>query len=228
VKSRFPKKKNKKIALIMLITVFLLITFSYYIVEKDIKPTIQAMSEIKARLTATRIISEAVSQKIMTDSFSNVLNIRTDNQGKITMVQSNTVEMNKLAFEISIAIQNQLKDIELSELKIPIGSVFGSQIFANTGPYINIDIKPAGSVNIDFKTEFDQAGINQTRFTVYLIVKAVVQIIVPLVSNSIEVSSHIPVVETIIVGDVPESYINVPSNNQNYLDLIPIKNPFDK
>lgn len=214
--------------MIMLIAIILSTTFSYYIVEKNIKPTIQAMSEIKARLIATRVISEAVSQKIMANTFNNILNIRTDNQGKITMVQSNTVEMNKLAFEISIAIQNQLKDIELSEIKIPIGSVLGSQIFANTGPYINIDIKPAGSVNIDFKTEFDQAGINQTRLTVYLIVKAAVQIIVPLASNSMEISSHIPVAETIIVGDVPESYINLPGNDQKYLDLVPIKNPFDK
>lgn len=228
MKGRFPKKKNKKMALALLITTILSITFSYYIVEKNIKPTIQAISEIKARLIATRVISEAVNQKIMTNSFNNVLNVRTDSQGKITMVQSNTVEMNKLAFEISSAIQNQLKDIDLSEIKIPIGSILGSQIFANTGPFINIDIKPAGSVNIDFKTEFDQAGINQTRLTVYLIVRTAVQIIVPLASNSIEISSHIPVVETIIVGDVPESYINLPGNNQDYLDLVPIKNPFDK
>ncbi len=221
MKSRFPKKRSKKIALIIFIAIILLSIFSYSIVETDIKPTMQAMSEIKARSIATRVISEAVSQKIMANAFNNVVTIRTDNQGKITMVQSNTAEMNKLAFEMSIMIQDQLKSAGLSEIKIPIGSIFGSQIFANTGPDININIKPAGSVNVDFKTEFDQAGINQTRFTVYLIVKTTVQIIVPLASNSIEVSSHIPVVETIIVGDVPENYINLPGNNQSHLDVVP-------
>jgi sporulation protein YunB len=90
------------------------------------------------------------------------------------------------------------------DLLIPISNIFGSLVFANSGPRISVNIQPAGTVNVDFYTDFEEAGINQTRLKIYLIVKTDVQIIAPLASNKIDVTTHIPVSETIIVSDVPK------------------------
>lgn len=215
----YSKRGRKK--LVIIITFLLTITiFFYSYIESNIRPKIIAMSEIKARLIATQAINDAVSKKIALNAFNNLVNIKTDNTGKITMVQANTVEMNRLAVETSIAIQKELEDIKTRGIKIPIGNVLGSQIFADFGPIININIQPAGSVNVDFITEFVEAGINQTRLKICLIVNTKVQIIIPFAGEKIDVSTHIPISETIIVGDVPESYINIPKDKSN--DLLKI------
>lgn len=226
MKYRFSKykRKFKFIYILFFLFIFFLI---YTSIEKNIKPTMIAMSEIKARQIATQVISDAVNQKIMNNTFSNLVDVKLDSTGKVTMVQANTVEMNKLAVATSIAIQDEIRGIGVNNLKIPISNILGSQVFSNIGPTIKINILPAGSVDVDFNTEFQEAGINQTRLTIYLIVKTQVQIVVPLASEKIEVSSHIPVSETIIVGEVPESYINVPKDNNDYMNFIPTKDPLN-
>lgn len=225
MKRRFGRRR-KKPPILLLAVLLLLLCYSYYVTEKNIKPTLLAMSEIKARLIATEAIAEAVNKKMESNSFNNLVEVKTDNNGKITMVQANTIQMNKLATETSLAIQDGIKDIATKGIKIPISNILGSQIFANMGPKINISIQPAGSVSVDFSTEFEEAGINQTRLKIYLIAKTNVQIVIPLASDQVDVVSHIPVSETIIVGDVPESYVNVPKDGIG--DYVPIGDPINK
>lgn len=226
MKRRFGKKykhKNKSLLLIAFLILAFLYLFNY--VERNIRPTVLAMSEIKARLIASQAISDAVNAQIASHDFDDIMFVKTDNSGKVTMVQANTVKMNKLASDTSLAIQEKIQDIAARGLSIPLANVFGSQIFASAGPKIRVEIQPAGSVNVDFYTDFEEAGINQTRLKIYLIVKTDVQIIVPLASNKVDVTAHIPVAETIIVGDVPESYITVPEDD--IPNFIPTKDPIN-
>ena len=75
-------------------------------------------------------------------------------------------------------------------------------------------------MNTDFSTEFENAGINQTRHRVYLKVSAQVRIVAPLSGSAIEVQTVVPITEMIIVGDVPDTYINV-ERIDDALELIP-------
>ncbi len=195
------KGGNKKFFFTMLVFAIMLI-YSYYILERNIKPTMLAMSEINARLIATQAINDAVSSQINDNTFNHLVDYKTDNNGRIALIQANTVQMNRLAADTSLRIQKKIQEIGPTALKIPISNIFGSQIFANTGPKISVNIQPAGTVNVDFFTDFEEAGINQTRLKIYLIVKTDVQILVPLASNKIDVTTHIPVSETIIVSSV--------------------------
>lgn len=204
MRRRFGQKSGKSKFFFTLAFFTILLIYSYYVVERNIKPTILAMSEINARLIATQAINEAVNNKISQNSFNNLIDYKTDNNGRISMIQANTVVMNKLAAETSLEIQKVIKGIGVTYLRIPISSILGSQIFANTGPRINVDIQPAGTVNVDFYTDFEEAGINQTRLKIYLIVKTDVQIVIPLATNKVDVTTHIPVSETIIVSGVSE------------------------
>lgn len=207
MRRKFGQKGGRKKFSISVILFAILLIYSYYIVERNIKPTIFAMSEINARLIATQAINEAVNNKIGNNSFNNLIDFETDNNGRISLIQANIVQMNKLAAETSMEILKEIKEIGTTDLKIPISSIFGSQVFANVGPKISVNIQPAGTVNVDFFTDFEEAGINQTRLKIYLTVKTDVQIIVPLARNKVDVTTHIPVSETIIVDGVSEEKI---------------------
>lgn len=172
------------------------------------------VTDAKARMIATQAINDAVKVKIKNDiNYEDLIFVKTDNQGRITMMQANTVLMNSIASDVALEVQQNMRQIVTNKIKVPIGNAFDSQLLAQYGPKINIDIEPQGTVTVDFGTEFKESGINQTIHKVYLIINTDVKIIVPLASDTINVTSTIPIAETVIVGDVPESYITVPAKD---------------
>lgn len=192
-------------------------------IDRNIKPTVLAMSEAKARVIATKAINDGIYEKLGESvDYEELINVLRDTNGNITMLQANTVKMNKLSSETALSIQEKIIDVGTRGISIPLGTAFGSQMLANMGPDINIKILPYGAVEADFVTEFENAGINQTRHKIYLKVTTAVRIVVPLTSEKISVTTHVPIAETIIVGNVPDSYVNVDEKDKMY-NLIPRK-----
>ena len=200
----FYRKRNraKKPFLILLTILACIIMFGYYILERNLKPTIIAMSENKARIIATQAINEAAYGKITHEDYKDLVSVMIDKDGKVTMLKIDPILMNQLAGETTMAIQEKLANINTENLRIPLVNVFNSQLFANTGPAINIRILPIGSVNVDYKPETETTGINMTRHNIYLYVRTNIRIIAPFIRNDIEVATHVPISETIIVSIV--------------------------
>jgi sporulation protein YunB len=200
----FYKRKSKvKGSFLVLLTIFTcIIIMLYFIAERNLKPTVIAMSENKARIIATQAINEAATRKITKADYKDLVSVMIDKDGKVTMLKIDPILMNKLAGETTLAIQDELANIETRSLKIPLANIFGSQLLANTGPSIDVWIQPIGSVKVDFKSAVEDAGINMTRHNVYLFVETNIRIIAPLIRNDVEVSTHVPISETIIVSIV--------------------------
>jgi len=219
VKNRFNKKGNF-IAFFSIIITILVISYGFIFVDKQIKPTVLAIAEIKAKEIASKAINESIHNKITDDiRYQDLYFIRTDGDGNITFMQANTIMMNKLASEVALTVQETIRTIKTSSIKVPLGNIFGSQLLAQYGPNIDINVTPIGRVNVDFFTEFEDSGINQTRHKIYLVVKAQVKTIVPFSSSTMMVESTVPIAETIIVGKVPENYINVPPDE--FMNVVP-------
>ena len=75
-------------------------------------------------------------------------------------------------------------------------------------------------MNTNFETEFETAGINQTRHKIFLTLRATISLIVPTGSQLVDVTSKVPIVESIIVGEVPQSFVDV-NDKDDMLNLIP-------
>ena len=65
----------------------------------------------------------------------------------------------------------------------------------------------------DFETEFEAQGINQTKYKVYIVLESSVRILQPFSDKNIKIRSKVLISEAVIVGDVPESYVNVPKED---------------
>ena len=194
--------------LIFIVSVFI---GSFIYVDNNLRPTITVLAETKAMELANRSINKAVGDIVKDKiNYSDLIYTKLDSQGKISMIQSNSVLMNQVASDVALEIQNELKQVKTTTSYIPIGTALKSPILAKYGPQLKVSIQPIGTVSVDFKTSFESAGINQTRHTIYLEVKTQVKVVIPLTTSTKEVKSQIPICETIIVGDVPESYVNVP------------------
>lgn len=195
-------------------------SFVFFYIDNKITPTVQAIGDLKAQEIITRAINESVSIVVKRDiKYEDLIVTKEDEEGNITFMQANTIMMNRVASNVALTIQDHLKQIQTAYENIPLGSVFGSQIIAHYGPKIKLEVKPLGMVDVNFGTEFQQSGINQTRHRIFLTINTKIRVIVPFSSNTIEVTNYMPIAESIIVGRVPSSYINVPK--EELLEVVP-------
>jgi sporulation protein YunB len=188
--------------------------YSVIFTEKIIKPNVAAIAEVKVKAMITQIVNDAVHEQFQSDAeVCELLTIKTDQEGNITYVESNTTAMNNLATELSQTVQNRSSWDDAVMLKVPVGSIVGSQILSQIGPAVNLKVLPIGMSRVNFKTEFESMGINQTKYKVFLELDSQARVLAPFSINNIEVQNTILVAEAIIVGEVPDSYINVPEES---------------
>jgi len=198
-------RRNLKTNITAFFITFVLVVFILFIIiERNISPTLLAIAEARARLIATEAINEAIKNKIANNvSYKDMITIHKNINGEVTLIQINAVEVNRIESETALYISQALRKITMGGIAIPLGQVTGSQILANFGPRIKVSIIPVGTVEVDISEAFEEAGINQTRHKIFLAIKTWVKIVVPMVSSNVQVSTHIPIAETIIVGNVP-------------------------
>lgn len=205
------KSKNMHIIILFLVILSLL---TYYYIEKNIKPTLKSICEVKAKVIATEIINDTVREELKNDILKEQILIPTfDNDGKINMIRTDALAMNTVSSNIANSVQKKIVSLSNQKFSIPLGSALDSQLLSNTGPILNFTILHQGSVLVDFVTEFDESGINQTRYKIYITVAVDMRIISPVTTSSITVNNNVLIAEIVIVGEVPESYMKFPINN---------------
>lgn len=210
---RFSVHKKKKLISPMLILFFLFLVISggFWTVEAHLKPTLLAIAETKAMSIATKSINDVINEKVSkTIDPQGLLIVKVDSRGRVVFIQPNTMEFNRLAADTTIKVQDALKDIGAEKISLPVGQVLGSQLLASMGPKITVTIIPVGTVQVKVIDKFEQAGINQTKHMVYLMVTTQVRIVVPLVSKSVDVATQVPISEYVVIGEVPSTYVQFP------------------
>lgn len=212
------KKRYKRwIALVLLILAFI----GYLLIDAAMRPTILSITEEQLRAIGVKAMNDAVRETIGADvNYSDLINIEKDSNGRITLVSANAVMMNNLAAQTANTAQEKILNIGKKGIGIPIGTILGGQLMTGRGPNIVIQVEPVGSVTSDFQTEFEDAGINQTRHKIYLVLNASVRILMGSVSQTVEIASQVLISDTIIVGDVPQSFVDV-ANEDDMLNLLP-------
>jgi sporulation protein YunB len=185
--------------------------YSFWQIETNLKPTLLTLAEAKATVIATQTINTVITQKVTHDADpKQLVNVHLDNRGRVVLIQPNAMAFNRLAAETTMEVQSALEKIREEQIYIPMGQIFGSQIFASFGPKITVSILPVGTVEVKVIDKFEQAGINQTRHLIYLVATTSVRIVVPLVSKAVIVKTQVPIAEYIVVGDVPSTYLQLP------------------
>lgn len=171
----------------------------------------QLVHVAKATLIATESINNVINDYVSRSIDPQTLvTVKVDSRGRVVLIQPNTMEFNKLAADMTIRVQEVLKQIVDEQISIPVGQVLGSQILASMGPKITVTIIPVGTVQVKVVDKFEQAGINQTRHMVYLVTTTQIRIVVPLVSKSVMVNTQVPIAEYVVVGEVPSTYVQFP------------------
>ena len=212
------RRKISRILIVVLIAAVLIAGF--FVLDNAIRPTILSLTEARLRAIAVKAMNDAVRETVGSDvGYSDLINIEKDDQGKIVLVSANAVMMNQLAASTAIAAQEKILSLGEQGISIPIGTIVGGPLMTGRGPEINVKFEPVGSVTTNFMTEFEDAGINQTRHKVYLAFDATVRILIGSAPQTVDISSQVLISDTIIIGDVPQSYFQ--GTQDQLLNLLP-------
>ena len=182
--------------------------------EKNLESVILDMAYARAEAMAVEYMHEAV-RDVMGDeiTYQDMMNVRTDENGRVTMLQANAVRMNELAAFTALQAQARLESADAQSVLIPLGAALGVPFLSALGPKVQVKVVPVSAVSAAFSTEFESAGINQTRHKIYLSLHTTVRLVIPSSARQVSLASQVLAAESIIVGDVPQSYVQVPELN---------------
>lgn len=133
------------------------------------------------------------------------------------MISSNVIVINEIISDIAIKIQEELNKIENSKFKISMGSFTGSRVLSGRGPRMEVKMSNIGNLDTDLRSEFSDAGINQTLHKIYLQVECQVVILTPFDTIEEKIANQVLLSEAVIVGTTPSTYYNfegVPNGNE--------------
>ena len=215
-----PLKKLKKG--IILAVIFLVIVVVCIYTLNSVSPTIVAFSEAKIKSLTTAAVNSAIFEVMLESiSYSDLVSIEKNADGEITLIAANSMIINKLARDMAQSTETYIEKMGEQDVKIPIGTLSGSPLLAGKGFKVTIRVLPLGSVKCQFVSEFETAGINQTRHKIYLDVVATISIVLPTSQSIVKTNSPVLVSESIIVGKVPDTYLSAGSIFGQDYDLTP-------
>ena len=116
-------------------------------------------------------------------------------------------EVNRLKTDILNIINDEILALDASSIGIPLGSLFLPELLSGKGPAIPVHILSIRNSDASFVSHFEHAGINQTLHKLTMVVSIDVSVLALAETNSFTLESEVVVAETVIVGDVPQTFI---------------------
>jgi sporulation protein YunB len=191
--------------LIIIVIAFIILIYMY----KKAAPIITTVCESSAKYIALEVTNESVSECIKGIKYDNLVTLKQDVSGKVIAINADVMELNRISTDISTSVSNKLANMEKRYVQIPLTSIFNMGIFSGYGPQIPLTIISTGNVISKFKSEFEQAGINQIRHRIFIEITTKVRLIAPFYTSSQEYVNEVTVAEYVIVGDTPSTYYNI-------------------
>ena len=191
--------------------------YYFFVVSPIIKTYTSAETQAVTEEAINRAVSNVINQSLKYDS---LIDISYTASGDIASFTANQFEINSISREIVEQAQIEMQTLGDKGLNINLGTFSGIPFLIGRGPIINLKLTPIGAVSSSFESTFESVGINMTKHTLYLYINVHVNIVLPIKSYDIYTSNQVLLAESIIIGKVPEVYLNGGSLGEA-LNLVP-------
>ena len=173
------------------------------------REVIRQLAQTQVKNTTSDLTNDAIAKQIAQGiiQYDRIVYFEKDLQGRITALKTNMSEVNRLKTDILNIINDEILALDTSDIGIPLGSLFLPELLSGKGPAIPVHILSIRNSDAAFTSAFSQAGINQTLHQLVMVVSVDVSVLVLGQTSSFTVNSEVVVAETVIVGDVPSTYL---------------------
>ena len=192
----------------LLIILLLILALPVMFFRYKYQDAIIELAETQVRNSTSDLINDAIDKQIELGNiqYDRMVYFEKDLNGKITALKTNMSEVNRLKTDILDLINDEILALDSSDLGIPIGSLILPEVFSGRGFQIPVIIHSISNSDASFSSSFTEAGINQTLQQLTMEVLIDVTVLVLGNTESFTVSSHVVVAETVIVGQVPNTF----------------------
>ena len=199
-------KIRKLLRLIIILLILAIAGLVFFRIKYN--AAIRALAETQVINTTSDLINDAIDRQIEdgTIQYDRMVYFEKDLDGRITALKTNMSEVNRLKTDILNLINDEILALSTDDLGIPLGNLFLPEFLSGRGPSIPMQILSIRNSDASFSSSFSEAGINQTLQQMNMHVSVDVTVLVLGQTNSFTVTSQVIVAETIIVGDVPDTY----------------------
>lgn len=203
------RKKNKKFkrfkilaAIISLIAVAVIIYF-----QSNVTRVLISISEATIRSITTVAVNDAIYYTLNDEMrYEDLVSIERDAEGNVTSITTDSLKINRIARDTAYLSQENLTRMSAEGIQVPMGALTGVEALAGFGKKINLKIIPISNVECRFVSKFVQAGINQTKHSLYLEIVSDISIILPSKSTNLASTIEVLICESVIAGKIPEAY----------------------
>ena len=195
------------VLLVILLSLFLAFRVKY-------RDVIRELAQTQVKNTTSDLTNDAIAKQIAAGDiqYDRIVYFEKDLEGRITALKTNMSEVNRLKTDILNIINDEILALDTSDIGIPIGNLFLPELFSGKGFVIPVQILSIRNSDANFVSHFSQAGINQSLHQLIMEVSVDVAVLVLGQTDSFTIASEVVVAETVIVGDVPQTYLQTGGN----------------
>lgn len=188
----------------------ILVCIGFLMFRSRYRLIIQDLAQTQVKNTTSDLTNDAIAKQIADGviQYDRIVYFEKDLDGRITALKTNMSEINRLKTDILNIINDEILALDTSDLGIPLGSLFFPEFFSGRGPVIPVHILSIRNSDANFASSFSQAGINQTLHQLTMVVSVDVAVLVLGETSSFTINSEVVVAQTVIVGDVPNTFLN--------------------
>ncbi len=218
------KKRRKHTRLkIISVIIFVLIIGVLVFFQRNVTNILISISEATIRSITTVAVNDAIYYTLNDNlRYEDLITIKYDDNGNVSTITTDSLKINRIARDTAYLSQENLNKMSAEGIQVPLGALTGVEALAGFGQKINIKIIPISNVGCSFVSKFEQAGINQTKHSLYLEVVSDISIILPQKTSNLASTTEVLVCESVISGKIPDTYLQgsligggalVPRNN---------------
>lgn len=202
------RKRLKRIFLLLMVLLIGLLA-AFFALRNKYRLTIRDLAETSVKNATSDLANDAIARQIENGNirYDRIIYFEKDLNGRITALKTNIGEVNHLKTDVLNIINGQILALDAAGIGIPIGSLFLPEFFSGKGPTIPVHILAIRNSDASFSSSFYQAGINQTLHQLIMEIQVDAAVLVLGQTSTFSVSSQVVVAETVIVGDVPNTFI---------------------
>lgn len=208
----FKKRSQiKRIIITWSLLIILIGTIMLTYFEKQVRPMIKSLVINSGQSFATDAINEAINEILLNGEYdyNDIITINESDAGRIEALTTNYIKLNLLKSNISLLAQNKISQLSDVPITIPMGTLTGFELIKNLGPNITLNTTLTGGVTTEFKSEFTEAGLNQTLHTIEALVKADISVYTTGVNADTSISTNIIIAQTVISGEIPDLFTDI-------------------
>ncbi len=181
------------------------------LLEVRLRPMVAAVAQNQVQNTVTALLEHTVVDDLARRgvSYADLVTIQRDEAGTITALTTDMAALNLLRGELSGEVLGALETVDVSQVSIPLGSLLDTELLWARGPAIRARAIWTGALTAEFDSDFTAAGVNQTRHRIWLELAVPVTVLLPGGGLEVPVHTRLCVAETVIVGQVPDTYLQL-------------------